>query len=89
MVTPLSTDGTFWAQLTPDDSSNYDQLAEEMREKLSETREVMTPVFFNVGDLCAALFSEDESWYRARITGASGGLVCESVYVLTSCDVYI
>ena len=74
VTTSLTADGSFWAQLASDDPS-YDQLAEELREKLSETRDVMTPVFFNVGDICAALFSEDESWYRARITGASGGLV--------------
>ena len=29
----------------------------------------MTPVFFNAGDLCAGVFSEDESWYRARVVG--------------------
>ena len=26
-----------------------------------------TPIFFNPGDLCAAQFSEDSCWYRAKV----------------------
>ena len=74
VTTSLSANGSFWAQLSLEDPS-YDKLAEELKKKLSETKDIMTPVFFNIGDLCAGLFSEDESWYRARIIGASGGSV--------------
>ena len=50
-------------------------MAEELKLKLSESRDIMTPVFFNSGDLCAGMFSEDESWYRARVIGARQGMV--------------
>ena len=72
VTTSLSTDGSFWVQLSLEDPC-YDTLVEQMKERLSVAREVMTPVFFNVGDLCAAVYSEDESWYRARVTA-----VCDS-----------
>ena len=72
VTTSLSADGSFWAQLSLEDPS-YDVLAEQMKERLSVTKDVMTPVFFNVGDLCAAMYSEDESWYRARVVA-----VCDS-----------
>ena len=75
VTTSLSPDGTFWAQLSLDDPS-YDAMVEELKLKLSESRDIMTPVFFNAGDLCAGVFSEDESWYRARVVGALEGKVC-------------
>ena len=75
VTTSLSPDGIFWAQLSLDDPS-YDSMAEELKLKLSESTDIMTPVFFNAGDLCAGVFSEDESWYRARVVGALEGKVC-------------
>ena len=75
MTTSLSPDGVFWVQLSLDDPG-YDAMADELRLKLSESRDIMTPVFFNTGDLCAGIFSEDDSWYRARIISAREGMVC-------------
>ena len=74
VTTSLSPDGIFWAQLSLVDPS-YDAMAAELKLKFSESRDIMTPIFFNTGDLCAGMFSEDESWYRARITGARDGMV--------------
>ena len=74
VTTSLSPDGIFWAQLSLVDPS-YDAMAAELKLKLSESRDIMTPVFFNTGDLCAGMFSEDESWYRVRITGTRDGMV--------------
>jgi hypothetical protein len=74
VTTTLPPDGIFWAQLSLDDP-DYDAMAEELKLKLSESRDIMTPVFFNTGDLCAGLFSEDESWYRARVVSAREGMV--------------
>ena len=74
VTTSLSPDGSFWAQLSLEDPS-YDAMAEELKMKLSESRDIMTPVFFNAGDLCAGLYSEDDNWYRARVVGAREGVV--------------
>ena len=75
VTTSLSPDGVFWVQLSLDDPG-YDAMADELRLKLSESRDIMTPVFFNAGDLCAGVFSEDDSWYRARVISAKEGMVC-------------
>lgn len=40
---------------------------EQLNQKTSELKNNFTPVFFGPGDVCAALFSEDECWYRAII----------------------
>ena len=74
MTTSLSPDGVFWVQLSLDDPG-YDAMADELKKKLSESRDIMTPVFFNTGDLCAGIFSEDDSWYRARVISAREGMV--------------
>ena len=87
MTTSLSPDGTFLAQLSLDDPS-YDAMAEELKLKLSESRDIMTPVFFNAGDLCAGMFSKDESWYRSRVTGAGEGMVCTCSLIPSSSRVF-
>jgi hypothetical protein len=84
VTTSLSPDGIFWVQLSLDDPG-YDAMAEELKLKLSESRDIMTPVFFNTGDLCAGLFSEDESWYRARVVSAREGLVCTMSCLIYRC----
>ena len=65
VTTPISEDGTFYAQLT----SAEEPLFVEMVDRLQKfcTEQYPTPVFFNRGDLCAAQFSEDECWYRAHV----------------------
>ena len=59
-------------------------MVEELQKCCRE--EPPTPIFFNPGDLCAAQFSEDSCWYRAKVEeivegevslggwGRSGGL---------------
>ena len=91
MTTSLSPDGVFWVQLSLDDPG-FDAMADELRLKLSESRDIMTPVFFNAGDLCAGVFSEDESWYRARVISAREGMVCNvhcTPYHYDDCVAYL
>ena len=40
-------------------------MVEELQKSCRE--EPPTPIFFNPGDLCAAQFSEDSCWYRAKV----------------------
>ena len=87
-TTSLSPDGVFWVQLSLDDPS-YDAMAEELKLKLSESRDIMTPVFFNAGDLCAGVFSEDNSWYRARVISAREGMVCMPYCYDDDCVAYL
>ena len=49
---------------------------EQLEQKTSELKEIYTPVFFGPGDVCAALFSEDDCWYRAEIEAFKEGKVC-------------
>ena len=48
----------------------YQRLQEDLHESLEKGGEVFTPAFFSAGDVCAACFSEDKLWYRARIEQA-------------------
>ena len=88
VTTSLSADGSFWVQLSLEDSC-YDTLVEQMKERLSVAKEVMTPVFFNVGDLCAAMYSEDESWYRARVIAVCDSRVSTSCPLRVHCDLCV
>ena len=65
MTTPLSPDGSFWIQLAAAEQREFQSMVEELQKCCRE--EPPTPVFFNPGDLCAAQFSEDSCWYRAKV----------------------
>lgn len=76
MTTPLSLDGSFWVQLSGADQPEFQAMVEELQRRCRE--EPPTPVFFSPGDVCAAQFSEDSCWYRARVEGVVGNKVSSS-----------
>ena len=65
VTTPLLSDGSFWAQLCSAEGAEFQDMVERLQRCCGE--EPPTPVFFNPGDVCAAIFSEDSCWYRARV----------------------
>ena len=75
--TELTSDGHFWCQLRlPSSEGEGDRPLDELRVATArEEGEPFTPVFYNEGDLCAAQFSEDGRWYRARIERVIPGVV--------------
>ena len=90
VATDLSPDGTFWCQLlfpeaevaaAPGESRGGDRgLYVRLQEELQAIPgrgdgDMFTPVFYSEGDVCAACFSEDEEWYRARIEEVRPGSV--------------
>ena len=77
VVTELCVDGGFWCQLLlPSEGASYDRLQEELQAGTGRGEdEAFTPVFYHEGELCAARFSEDQNWYRARIERVSPGAV--------------
>lgn len=75
MTTPLLTDGSFWVQLASAELAEFQQMVEQLQRSCQE--EPPTPVFFSPGDICAAQFSEDSCWYRARVEGITEGEVGE------------
>ena len=66
VTTPLSPTGSFWVQLACEaEREEFHSMVEDLQRCCQE--EPPTPVFFNPGDFCAARFSEDECWYRAKV----------------------
>ena len=65
VTTPLLKHGTFWLQLATTEEPAFLEMVERLQ--VCCTEEPPTPVFFSPGDYCAAQFSEDECWYRARV----------------------
>ena len=74
VTTSLSADGVFWAQLL-EGGWEYDALSERLQEVVAEMKGLYTPVFYSPGDICAAMFSGDQLWYRARVERVQGGKV--------------
>lgn len=74
VTTSLSADGVFWAQLL-EGGREYDVLSERLQEVVAEMKGLYTPVFYSPGDICAAMFSGDQLWYRARVERVQGGKV--------------
>ena len=70
ITTGLSPDGSFWAQ--PPTTPEYDAMMERLQDL---EKDILTPIFFNAGDLCAAIYSEDDYWYRARVEDVAKGVV--------------
>ena len=65
VTTLLLKDGTFWLQLATVEEPAFLEMVERLQVRCME--EPPTPVLFSPGDYCAAQFSEDEYWYRARV----------------------
>lgn len=65
VTTPLSPDGSFWVQLLSSELSQFQDMVESLQRLCGE--EPPTPIFFSPGDICAAQFSEDGCWYRAKV----------------------
>jgi hypothetical protein len=78
VVTELSAEGSFWCQLvlSSEVGASYDRLQETLQVGAGRgDDEAFTPVFYHVGELCTARFSEDGDWYRARIERVCPGAV--------------
>ena len=78
-VTELSSYGQFWCQLLlPSEDDKYNRLHEELQvtaeRRKGESSESVS-CMYNEGDVCAASFSEDGEWYRARIERVTSGTV--------------
>ena len=90
VATGLSQDGHFWCQLLFPSSENgeagegevggaYTRLQDELQATpAGGGGDLFTPVFYSEGDMCAATFSEDEEWYRAKIEKVTPGMVWNS-----------
>lgn len=72
VVTEVKTDLTFFAQHT-DSGPKLEQLMSKLRQDFKASAPVTGSYNPRKGDLCAAQFSEDKEWYRAKVENLSGG----------------
>lgn len=72
LVTEVLPSLNFYAQHT-DSGPKLEQLMTKLRQEFKSTPPVAGSYTPRRGDLCAAKFSEDEEWYRAKIESMSGG----------------
>lgn len=72
VVTEVLPTLNFYAQHT-DSGPKLEQLMTKLRQEFKSTPPVAGSYTPRRGDLCAAKFSEDEEWYRAKIESISGG----------------
>lgn len=72
IVTEVTPSLTFFAQHT-DSGPKLEQLMSKLRQEFTTSPPVTGSYNPKRGDLCAAKFSEDEEWYRAKIESVSGG----------------
>ena len=70
ITTPLSVDGTFNVQLSSAEGPAFTQMTEQLQQHCKE--QMPSATVFGIGDVCAAQFSEDECWYRARVEQRDG-----------------
>lgn len=72
LVTEVLPTLNFYAQHT-DSGPKLELLMSKLRQELKSSPPVPGSYTPRRGDLCAAKFSEDEEWYRAKIESVSGG----------------
>lgn len=72
IVTEVTPSLTFFAQHT-ESGQKLEQLMTKLRQDLKATPPVTGSYTPKKYDLCAAKFSEDEEWYRAKVESVSGG----------------
>lgn len=72
IVTEVTPSLTFFAQHT-DSGPKLEQLMTKLRQDLKASPPVTGSYNPKRHDLCAAKFSEDEEWYRAKVESVSGG----------------
>ena len=70
VTTTLSSEGKFWVQLEGGDE--YTTMMKGLQDAVGE---MSTSTHFSPGVLCAALFSEDNLWYRAQVESRQGEMV--------------
>lgn len=71
IITEVTNELHFFAQST-DSGPKLEQLMTKLRQEFKNSPPVSGSYSPRRGDLCAAKFSEDEEWYRARIEKVSG-----------------
>ncbi|GBM55370.1 Tudor and KH domain-containing protein [Araneus ventricosus] len=73
-VSAIVNPNKFWVQIAGSKSIQLDKLATEMTEFYNEgkNKEKFRPNYINVGDVVAAIFEVDNSWYRAQVVEVSG-----------------
>ncbi|XP_062589324.1 tudor and KH domain-containing protein homolog [Saccostrea cucullata] len=71
-VSSVANPSTFFVQILTSMSIQLDEMVKDMSQYYSKEREVDNVKFAQVGDLVAAPFDQDTSWYRARVSGFQG-----------------
>lgn len=71
VITEVTPDLHFFAQST-DSGPKLEQLMAKLRQEFKNSPPVTGSYTPKRGDLCAAKFSEDEEWYRAKVEKISG-----------------
>lgn len=71
VITEVTNELHFFAQST-DNGPKLEQLMTKLRQEFKNSPPVSGSYSPRRGDLCAAKFSEDEEWYRARVEKVSG-----------------
>jgi len=72
VVTEVTDDLTFYAQ-NVDDGSALEKLMEELREEMETNPPLPGAFTAKKGDVCAAKFSQDGQWYRAKVEKIESG----------------
>ncbi|KAF8787424.1 Tudor and KH domain-containing protein like [Argiope bruennichi] len=73
-VSAIESPSKFWVQIAGSKSIQLDKLVTEMTEFYNEgkNKEKFRPNSIKVGDVVAAVFEVDNSWYRAQVLEVSG-----------------
>jgi len=80
VVTEVSNDLHFYGQLV-ENGPKLEQLTVQLRSELAARPPVPGAYTPKVGELCVAIFSEDDEWYRAKVLTANPNGNCSVLFV--------